>query len=136
MALMNWNDSLSVGIAVVDTDHRKLVDMVNKLFDGVREGKGTEAVGAILDGLVSYTVEHFDREEKMFASCGYPDAAQHRQQHEDLKQQVLAIQEKFRAGSSLTLTLDTMNFLKDWLTNHIRGSDQKYAPFLTSHGIH
>lgn len=136
MPLMNWNDSFSVGIAAVDSDHKKLVEMVNNLFDGVREGKGTDAVGAVLDDLIAYTVEHFNREEKMFASCGYPDAASHKQQHEDLKQQVLAIQGKFHDGTSKTLTLDTMNFLKDWLTNHIRGSDQKYGPFLTSHGIH
>lgn len=136
MALMQWSDDLSVGVAVIDADHKKLIAMVNTLFEGVREGKGRDAVGAILDGLITYTVEHFNREEKLFAQTGYPLAAEHRAQHEKLKEEVLAIQQKYAAGKSYTITLETMNFLKAWLVNHIQGSDQKYRSHLASHGIH
>ncbi|MGB8601663.1 MAG: hemerythrin domain-containing protein, partial [Rhizomicrobium sp.] len=71
MSLMHWNENLSVGVDSIDADHKKLVGMVNDLFDGVKEGKGIETVGHILDGLIAYTVEHFDREERYFAQTSY-----------------------------------------------------------------
>lgn len=136
MSLIKWNDSMSVGVAAADADHKKLVEMVNHLFDGVQAGKGKDAVGEILDGLIRYTAEHFDREERYFDQTGYPGAAAHKAQHEDLKRQALELQAKFNAGNVGTLTLETMNFLKSWLLNHIQHSDKEYAPFLNAKGIH
>ncbi|MGB8601484.1 MAG: hemerythrin domain-containing protein, partial [Rhizomicrobium sp.] len=69
------------------------------------------------------------------AQTSYPNTAEHKAQHEDLKTHVLDIQAKFKAGNN-AVTLETMNFLKGWLVNHIQGSDQKYSSHLKSHGIH
>jgi hemerythrin-like metal-binding protein len=135
MSLMKWSDSMSVGVAAADADHKKLVGMVNMLFDGVQAGKGRDAVGQILDGLINYTIEHFDREERYFAQTGYPGAAEHKAKHESLKSQVRAIQEKYKSEAELIVTLETMNFLKDWLINHIQGCDKEYAPYLNEKGI-
>lgn len=132
---MHWTDNYSVGVGSIDADHKKLVGMVNDLFDGVKEGHGIETVGRVLDGLIAYTVEHFNREEHYFAQTSYPDAAAHKAEHEDLKKQVLEIQAKLKAGNN-TVTLETMGFLKNWLINHIQGTDKKYTEHLNSHGIH
>lgn len=136
MPLMMWSDKMSVGVAKLDADHKKLVEMVNTLFDGIQSGKGKDVVGTILDGLIKYTVEHFKHEEDYFAQTGYPDAVAHKAQHQDLCKQVLAVQEKFRAGSTATLSLEVMNFLKNWLINHIQGSDKKYTAHLNCKGVH
>ena len=55
MPLMNWTDKLSVGVAVIDDDHKKLVGMVNELYDAMQSGRGKDSLGRILDGLVQYT---------------------------------------------------------------------------------
>lgn len=136
MALMQWNDKLSVGIAVIDADHKKLVGMVNDLYDAVSAGKGADKMGRILDGLIDYTKSHFAREEAFFAQHGYPESAAHKKEHADLARQVLDVQAKYKAGATSTLSLQVMNFLKDWLLKHIQGSDKKYAPFLNAKGVH
>ncbi len=135
MPLMTWTEKMSVGVEVLDNDHKKLVSMVNTLFDGIQSGQGKEALGKILDGLVAYTVEHFKREEDLFAQTGYPDGASHKALHEDLCKQVVDIQTKFKSGATATLSLEVMNFLKNWLINHIQGTDKKYGPFLNGKGI-
>lgn len=135
MPLMTWTDKMSVGVAVLDNDHKKLVDMVNNLFDGIQAGQGKDALGKILDGLIAYTVEHFKREEQFFAQTGYSEAAAHKAIHEDLCKQVLAVQEKYKSGATTTLSLEVMNFLKNWLVNHIQGADKKYGPHLNAQGI-
>ena len=53
MALMTWTDKLSVGVAVLDDDHRKLVAMVNELYDAMQAGHGKDSLGRILSGLVT-----------------------------------------------------------------------------------
>ena len=136
MALMTWTDKLSVGVGVIDDDHKKLVGMVNELYDAMQAGHGKEKLGRILDELVKYTKFHFAREEKFFAETGYPAAGPHKQQHEALTRQVLDVQKKYNAGATATLSVDVMQFLKNWLITHIQGSDQSYRPHLNAKGIH
>ncbi|MBI3644598.1 MAG: bacteriohemerythrin [Acidobacteriales bacterium] len=136
MPLMTWTDKLSVGIKAIDDDHKKLVSMVNELYGGIVAGHGKETLGKVLDELVNYTKFHFAREEGFFAKTGYPAAAAHKKEHDDLTKQVLDVQAKYKSGALATLSLEVMNFLKNWLVNHIQGSDQKYAPHLNAKGIH
>ncbi len=136
MPLMTWNERLSVGVKLLDDDHKKLVGMVNQLYDAIQGGKGKESMGPILDGLIDYTKVHFAHEEHLFVQTGYPASSAHKKEHDDLTRQVLDVQQKYKAGVNGTLSLEVMNFLKNWLVNHIQGSDQKYGPYLNSKGIH
>lgn len=136
MPLMTWTEKLSVGVGVIDDDHKKLVGMVNELYDAMQGGHGRDALGRILEELVQYTKFHFAREEKYFAQTGYPAAVPHKREHDALTRQVLDVQQKYSAGATTTLSLDVLHFLKNWLVNHIQGSDQKYRPHLNAKGIH
>lgn len=136
MPLMTWNEKLSVGVKQLDDDHKKLVGMVNQLYDAIQSGHGKDSLGKILDELIGYTKVHFAREEKFFDQTNYADTAAHKKQHADLTKQVLDVQQKYKAGVSGTLSLEVMNFLKNWLITHIQGTDQKYGPYLNSKGIH
>jgi hemerythrin-like metal-binding protein len=135
MAYMEWSDKLSVGVASIDAQHKKLVGMVNDLFDAMKGGRGREALAKILDGLAAYTVSHFAYEEQLFLKTGYPESAAHKKEHDDLTKKVLDIQAKMKSGVSFSLSMEVMEFLKAWLLNHIMGSDKKYGPHLVSKGI-
>jgi hemerythrin len=136
MPLMTWTEKLSVGVVALDNDHKKLVAMVNDLYDAMQAGHGRDKLGPILGELIKYTKEHFAREESFFARTGYPAAGPHKQQHEALTRQVVEVQEKYAGGSAATLSLDVMHFLRTWLVNHIQGSDQAYRAHLNDKGIH
>ena len=135
MAFMNWTDKFSVGIPSIDAQHKKLVSMVNELFDAMKSGHGKDAVGKTLAGLIQYTLTHFDYEEKLFAQTGYPDTAAHKKEHEDLKKKVVAMQEKIKIGTGAAQSMEVMEFLKNWLNDHILGTDKKYGPHLASKGV-
>src|SRR3954454_24897992 len=104
MTLMAWTDKLSVGIAVIDDDHKKLVGMVNELYDAMRAGHGKDKLGGIPDRLVQYTKFHFAREEKLFAQTAYPGAVPHKEQLEALTRQVIDVQKKYNGGADATLS--------------------------------
>jgi hemerythrin len=135
MPLMEWNDKLATGVGVFDGEHKKLVGMVNNLYDAVQGGQGKDALGKILDGLIDYTKSHFGREEEYMTKHAYPDIAAHKKEHADLARQVLDVQAKYKAGATSTLSLEVLNFLKNWLIKHIQGTDKKYGPFLNAKGV-
>lgn len=134
MALFNWDNSFSVGINVIDHQHQKLIAMINDLNDAMRQGKGKEVTGQIIKGLVNYTITHFGLEERYFVKFGYPDAEDHIRKHKAFVQKVTEFQDGFENGK-LGLNIELMNFLKGWLTKHIKGTDKKYIDFFHENGL-
>lgn len=135
MTLMTWTPELSVGIDSIDTQHKKLIDMLNALYDGMQAKKSRETLGPVLKDLIDYTVTHFKYEEDLFQKTGYADMAAHKQEHEKLKMQVVDIHKRFQESVSGAISLEVMNFLRSWLTNHIKGTDKRYTDHLKANGI-
>ncbi len=134
MALIAWSDSLSVKVKQFDDQHKKLVDMVNQLFDAMKTGKGSQVMGDILKQLISYTQTHFAAEERLMKQYGYPDMEAHKKEHNALVMQVLDLQKQFQEGKAV-LTQNVLTFLRDWLSWHIQGDDKKYGVFFNGKGV-
>jgi hemerythrin len=108
--------------------------MVNELHEAMRGGKGKDMLKPILSRLVSYTKTHFDTEERLMRQHGYPEYAAHKIKHDLLTKQAMDLNGKVQQGQS-ALTLEVMEFLKNWLQNHILQSDKQFAPFLIQKGV-
>jgi hemerythrin len=134
MALIKWDDSFSVKVAEIDRQHQKLISMINELNDAMKQGKGKDILGKIVNGLISYTATHFKTEENYFERFGYPDADQHKKEHIAFVQKVSDFKDGFEKGK-LSLSIEVMNFLSDWLQNHIKGTDKKYSQFFNGKGL-
>ncbi len=129
-----WNDSLSVNVAEIDGQHQRLVKMINELNDAMRAGKSKEVLGNIVTGLTTYVGTHFATEEKYFAQFKYPETDAHRKEHHDFTAQAGDFARKFQKGE-LGLSIEVMDFLSDWLTKHIKGTDKKYSAFFNANGL-
>ena len=132
--LMRWDSSLHLGIHSIDDQHRQLVAMINDLHRAMKQRQTNEVMGGILDRLVSYTVYHFGHEEKLFATHKYPENEGHIKIHQSLIAKVKEFKTKLERGDS-TISMELMDFLKDWLVNHIKVIDRKYVPFLQGKGV-
>ncbi len=134
MAFLEWDDSFSVKIPSIDKQHKKLVGMINELMDAMKSGKGNAVLSSIIEKLADYTVEHFSTEEKYFKMYAFPGADEHIKEHQDFVKKVQDFQAGFESGK-IGLTVNVMHFLRDWLKNHILGTDQKYSDYLVSKGV-
>ncbi|KAB2845499.1 MAG: bacteriohemerythrin [Melioribacteraceae bacterium] len=128
MALFQWNNSFSVNNVDIDKQHKKLVELINSLHDAMGQGKSREVLGVIFNDLISYTKSHFKFEENCMLDKKYPDYTAHRLEHQKLTNQVLKLKQEFDSGK-VVISIDLLNFLKDWLKKHILESDKKYVPF-------
>ncbi|MEW6198813.1 MAG: bacteriohemerythrin [Planctomycetota bacterium] len=127
MPLITWDQSLSVGVPDLDAQHRRLVDMINDLHDAMAKGQGRDALKPLLTRLAQYTVTHFQAEEQYMRKINYPNLLQHKAEHENLVRRVKELTQSYESNQ-IALTIETMNFLRDWLTSHIRRVDRQYAP--------
>ena len=134
MAMITWNNNLSVNVIEIDMQHKKLVAMINDLNDAMKIGKGKEAIGKILNDLIVYTATHFKTEERYFAKFGYPDTADHKKEHAAFVQKVNEFKDGFDTGK-VTLTIEVMKFLSDWLFKHIMVIDKNYSKFFNEKGL-
>jgi len=134
MALLTWNKSYSVGVQALDSQHTVLFGLLNDLHAAMMKGQAQSLTGPLLRKLADYTRSHFAAEEQMMASARYPGLTEHRAKHRDLIRQVEEFSGRFEKGE-IALNLHLMNFLRDWLMNHIQKTDREYGPWLNEHGV-
>jgi len=133
MAMLEWNDSLSCHVAVVDTQHKKLVDMVNTLYDSMKGESTDAALLNIVDEMTKYTVYHFNTEEELMDQYDDPETEAHKNEHKDFIDKVAKVEADLKNGSAV-LSMDILNFLSGWLVTHINDTDKKMGTYLASKG--
>ena len=133
MALLSWSSRYSVGIQRMDDQHTVLFGLLNDLHDAMMKGQAQSVTGELLRKLVSYTREHFTAEESMLAASGYAGLTEHRVLHRELTKKVDEFAARHQRGEP-TLNLQLLNFLRDWLSNHIQNEDRMYGPLWDENG--
>ncbi len=134
MNIFEWNDSYSVDIESIDSEHKGLFDLINQLYGAMSQGKGHEILNEIVDKLTDYTKVHFRREEFFFKATNYPEMAAHVLQHELFIKKVDEFKKSIK-HQKLNVSVDVISFLGDWLINHIKISDKKYSSHLKKYHI-
>jgi len=129
MPLIEWNETLELGCPPLDEDHMRLVGMVNELYDELLAGRGMTLIFARFERLAGHTAAHFRHEERLMEENAYPEQLEHMATHHHLESQIKDFLERFHAGESL-FSLETVQFLKDWLLIHIKTVDQNLGDYL------
>jgi len=134
MALINWNDNYSVNVAEIDEQHKELIAIINELGDALKSGKGVDISSSIVNRLAKYAMVHFKAEEALLAKFGYTEMEDHKKEHAAFVRKVV----DFRGGlekGKLSLSMEIMIYLSEWMKNHILVVDKKYSQFLNEKGV-
>jgi hemerythrin len=134
MAIIPWKEEYSIHISKIDDQHKKLVALINQLYEAMLNGNSKEAIAEILESLTIYTVNHFRTEEQLMFSCGYSDYQLHKKQHEELIEQVNTFKKKY-SGETPRISIELAEFLKKWLISHIAASDKIMGKYLNEKGV-
>ena len=134
MELVRWDSSFSVGVEEIDRQHRLLIDNLNGLYDAMNGGRGRTELGRLISRLAAYAAFHFAKEEHYFETLGYPDAETHSRQHDAFEARLARFEIDYVSGKE-NLSVEMMNFLCDWMIDHIKGSDRRYAGFFAANGL-
>jgi len=130
-----WKDEYSVGVAEMDNEHKRLINLINQLQTTVSYSTGRESEVKALDDVLDYTRTHFVNEEKLLAENDFSDIEAHKEIHQQFINKVNELAEQYKQDADATL-VDAHAFLKDWLIHHINGTDKEYGKVLNAKGIH
>lgn len=134
MEIVEWSQSMSVGIAKIDEQHSQLIKLMGELGDAVRKNEAADAVEDILTNLFNYAQIHFALEEELFRKHKYPEMALHELEHQRFIAKAFAFKEKLNAKKP-GLSLELLNFLSSWVLNHIELTDKRYSKYLNDCGV-
>ena len=139
-----WDDSYSVGVAKIDRQHRRLIGLINELYEAMQQGHGPntltstvnelETMVSVLDELMDYSYYHFSTEEEYMIEYAYPEYDEHKRAHGRFVERIQAFKRDFDEGKAL-LSMEIVQFLQDWWKKHIVDVDKKYGPFFNEKGL-
>ena len=127
--LIQWTPGLELGIPLVDAQHRTLCSYINALHRAMKQQQSADALRQLLSDLKEYTVTHFSTEEQYFGHSSYPDTEKHKQVHHSFVEKIKAFEGQLQSGTAI-LSIELLEFLKDWLIKHIQGTDRQYVKYV------
>lgn len=127
--LVQWTDKLATGIAMIDDQHKSLCSLINGLHSAMVNRESDTVLQKLIRSLKEYTILHFNTEEQYFEHSPYPDVDKHKALHRKFEQKIQDFENDFNSGAA-TVSMDLLNFLKDWLIHHIEGTDHGYVKYV------
>lgn len=127
--LVQWTDKLATGIQLIDDQHKSLCALINGLHSAMVNRDSDTVLQKLIRSLKEYTILHFNTEEQYFEHSKYPDVAKHKGVHRKFEQKIQDFENDFNSGTA-TVSMDLLNFLKDWLIHHIEGTDHGYVKYV------
>jgi len=123
-----WTEKeLGLGVQEMDKEHQELIAKMNVLYKLVENKASVEDLQKSIDDLAGFTVKHFADEEGYMEKIKFPGVATHKVIHQQLLKQFGDYVAEFK--KTAVVSPQFFNFLKVWLTSHIRGIDMKYSDF-------
>ena len=126
MPLMDWDQSLDIGVEAMNREHRDILDAMNAVYDGANAGQSGPAMMAKIARLGDVTKRHFADEEAYLAKINYPELQVHKGIHAKLLADFAAHAQAIEAAGGVP-TSAFFTFLRLWLSAHIKCIDMKYG---------
>ena len=124
MALLEWKPEYSVGNASIDHEHEQMIRQINALYDQLSVPVDAANVEAVLGEIHADISAHFALEERLMQKADYVEYEDHKEDHEDLLDQIHDLMDGFyedpEAGQKLLKTQ-----LSDWFGRHFASFDAR-----------
>lgn len=135
MAALPWDDKYNVNVKVMDSQHRRLAELVNNLHVALSAGRAREEVLGTMSELVAFTRLHFATEEELMLKYEYPDYPAHLAEHKMVLGQMNKLADSLQ-GNSAVLFNAKADISDDWIGKHLLERDAPLGKFLNEKGVY
>ncbi|MBT3271605.1 MAG: hemerythrin family protein [Spirochaetales bacterium] len=118
MGVIQWTSKYEVDVRKIDRQHRKIVNILNQLYDMQESGKDNAAIQRIFNDLRKYITTHFKTEEEYLKELNCPGFGLQKDEHENFIDTICTYQKDYFKDKPLAI-INLFNFVWDWFSNHI-----------------
>ena len=123
MKILWKKEEYSIGNEYIDIQHAYLLDVFNQLHNYMIKGEAIDKIDNVLNNLKIYVTSHFQEEEKLMIEKKGPGFENHVKLHKFFTKKLDEFILKVEKGDKKTVPLESFEFLKKWITNHIKKVD-------------
>ena len=132
--MVEWDDKYSVDISIIDEEHKKFINIINKAIVAKKHNGNPEEIKEVLKEITIYALAHFTTEEIYMIKFNYPEYQYHKEEHHDFSIKTITDLDKVIKGDCQVAN-EILECLKRWLINHIQGTDRKYVDYFKANGL-
>ena len=132
--LIKWGTKFEIGITIIDNQHKRWIEFINNLYEGLITTKSSEEIQLLYKKLIDYTEYHFGFEEKYMQEFKYGESDSHVLGHEKFVNSIVELFSDYIEGRADTV-YNLILLLKKWVVNHVLVTDRKYVELFKKHGI-
>lgn len=126
MAYIEWTPEFDLGIDETDRQHRRLVEVVNRVHEAMELHCPKCVMQAVVGDLVTYMEFHFAYEEQLLQRLRYPGRQLHRGEYMAMTRELKRFENALADGRAFA-SANLMGSLRRWLLDHMVRSDRAYA---------
>ncbi len=132
--MIKWDDKYSVGISMIDEEHKKLIGILNNVIYAKEHNVNPDELREVLREMSNYALTHFKTEETYMKEFNYSEYQDHKEEHRDFSAETIAYHERVFKGE-YQIANEILEYLKWWLVNHIQVTDKKYIECFKKNGL-
>ena len=132
--MIEWDDKYSVGISIIDEEHKELIRIMNAAIVAKQHSNNIDEISKLLKELTVYALNHFSTEESYMAEFNYPEFQYHKEEHHDFSNKMITFCNRVVEGD-YQIANEVLGYLKQWLVNHIQITDKKYVECFRKNGL-
>ena len=132
MSLFKWSSAQSVYLPEMDAEHRAIHGLGNELHKALLAGCEPAQLKPIQVSLLESMEQHFRHEERLMGAMHYSALAWHKRQHDAARKRAKALSKRMAGGDSAA-ACELLNFLSDWLRDHMSVSDRMMGAYLRNY---
>ena len=130
MPLFVWEDGLALNVRELDEQHKRLFAILDRLCRIIQLGQDRTILEEVLHSLIVSAFAHVRTEERYMRQTGYPELNDHKSEHAEFLAQAIDLRERIEQGR-ITVKLESLNLLADWVRSHILTSDRRFAEYIS-----
>jgi len=131
---LEWEEAYSVGVALIDEQHKMLIATINELLDVIDTKPTKEKTDSVINKLIQYKQFHFATEEKYFKEFNYKKTDEHIAKHRLFTKKITEIQNR-STDNYVALVYELIDFLENWFVDHLLHVDHEYIECFHQHGL-
>jgi len=125
MSFIDWQEEFLTGVKEFDLQHKKIINMINALYEGIRFNIEKEVLKNSLEALRKYLEVHFKTEEEFLEKHGYPEIKVHKEEHKKFFENF----ERLINQENINY-VEVLKFFKNWWVSHLLNYDKRYGLYL------